>query len=68
LEEAIQVVERAQCKINKVLMVSPVVDMANTARDKGLDFLNQDFFEFVEKTYCRGDSTKLEQLSLKKSL
>jgi hypothetical protein len=40
-------------------MVSPVVDMANTAREKGLDFLNQDFFEFIEKVYCSGDPTKV---------
>ena len=43
-------------------MVSPVVDMSNSPRDKAEDFLNEHFFEFVEKIYCTHDKAKIKEL------
>jgi hypothetical protein len=47
LEPALDLLKKFKCNVQKLVMVSPVVEMDNKPRGKTNDFLNQDFFEFV---------------------
>lgn len=64
LQKVIELLEKRKIKIERVFLVSPVVDLENKERPKAADFLSKDFFEFVLKEYCRGDVSKVVELSI----
>jgi hypothetical protein len=40
LPKFIEMLSKSQCNVEKIIMVSPIVDLSNSPRDKAEDFLN----------------------------